>query len=86
MAVDRCYCHQVPFALLKELALIWGPDLDKLSLITSCGTGCGMCRPYIREMLRTGSTDLPVMSSEKFDRMMREELGRLPADQDLPAD
>lgn len=76
MAVDRCYCRGVPFVLLKELAALWGPDLDRLSDITGCGTGCGMCRPYIRLMLETGRTDLPVLSSQDFDRMMREELAR----------
>jgi NAD(P)H-nitrite reductase large subunit len=74
MGIDRCYCHQVPFVLLKELSAIWGPDLERLCHITKCGTGCGMCRPYIRVMLRTGVTDLPVMPTEQFDRMMREEL------------
>lgn len=86
MAVDRCYCHGVPFILLKDLAEIWGPDLDRLSQITGCGTGCGMCRPYIRLMLETGKTDLPVLSSESFDRMMREELTRRNVgNQDSPA-
>lgn len=65
MAVDRCICKQVPFATLKALADIGIRDLDELSRRTGCGTGCGMCIPYIRVMLATGVTDLPVLPCEQ---------------------
>lgn len=70
MAVDRCYCHQVTFAKLKELAARTGPDLDALSKATGCGTGCGLCIPYIRVMLKTGQTDLPVLSPADVQRVL----------------
>ena len=25
---------------------------------TKCGTGCGLCRPYIDQMLRTGEVEI----------------------------
>lgn len=70
MAVDRCYCHQVTFAALKELSARTGPDLDALSNATGCGTGCGLCIPYIRVMLKTGQTDLPVLSPTDIERAL----------------
>lgn len=63
MAVSRCICKQVPFTELKELADSGIRDIEELSRLTHCGTGCGMCIPYIRVMLITGITDLPVLSA-----------------------
>lgn len=62
MAVTRCVCHDVSFAELKRLCAETGPDIDALAARTGCGTGCGTCIPYILLMLRTGHTDLPVLS------------------------
>ncbi|MBS0190142.1 MAG: (2Fe-2S)-binding protein [Planctomycetes bacterium] len=69
--VTRCVCRNVPFTELKELADAGIRDLDELSRRTGCGTGCGMCIPYIRVMLTTGQTDLPVMSLIDMERIMR---------------
>lgn len=65
MAVDRCVCHDVSFAELKRLAQDAGADIDELGRRTGCGTGCGMCVPYIREMLRTGRTRFAVMPTRE---------------------
>ncbi len=46
--VDRCVCKSISFSRLKELADQGHGDLDALSKKTGCGTGCGMCVPYIR--------------------------------------
>ncbi|MBX3388307.1 MAG: (2Fe-2S)-binding protein [Phycisphaeraceae bacterium] len=70
MAVDRCICHDVTFAELKRLAENGVRDLDELSKRTGCGTGCGMCIPYIRVMLATGITDLPVLTSQQADSII----------------
>lgn len=35
--------------------------LEALAERTSCGTGCGSCRPYIRVALMTGRVSLPVL-------------------------
>lgn len=57
MRIDRCVCHDVPFSLLKE----WseanpGAGFAELQREFGCGTGCGLCEPYVRRMLRTGTT------------------------------
>ena len=59
--VDRCVCVDVTFAALWRLHKESGADLDRLQRLTRCGTVCGMCVPYIREVLRTGRVKLPVM-------------------------
>lgn len=74
MSVTRCVCHDVTFAELKELSGVVGADLDALAARTGCGTGCGTCIPYIQLMLRTGRTELPVLSGAQ----LREALQRTP--------
>lgn len=73
MPVDRCVCRGVTFEEVKALAEIVGPDFDELSERTRCGTGCGMCKPYILIMLLTGETCLPVMRPQ----VLRERLDAL---------
>lgn len=70
MLVDRCVCHQVTFRELKQIADRDGADLEELSRRTHCGTGCGMCRPYIEVMLATGRTELPVMNEGECARIV----------------
>ncbi|MFG0327570.1 MAG: hypothetical protein ACF8SC_09930 [Phycisphaerales bacterium JB037] len=77
MAVSRCVCHEVPFQTLAVLAdelRGWGvePTFELLSQRTRCGTGCGMCQPYIRLLLETGQTDFPVLGPVTLARMLRE--------------
>jgi bacterioferritin-associated ferredoxin len=45
-----------PFADLLPLARAEGWDLETLTRETGCGGQCGLCRPYLRRMLRTGET------------------------------
>lgn len=59
--VDRCVCHNVTFAELVKIHRETGADLDQLQRLTGCGTGCGMCVPYIRVALQTGKVRLAVM-------------------------
>lgn len=59
--VDRCVCHNVTFAELLRIHRETGADLAELRRRTGCGTGCGMCVPYIRVALTTGRERLPVM-------------------------
>lgn len=67
MHVDRCVCHEVTFDRLKQYVdEHGGPQrvgLDQLQARFRCGTGCGLCIPYIRMMLRTGRTRFPVQPS-----------------------
>lgn len=72
MTVDRCICHDVRFEAILELAEQGVTDLRELARRTGCGTGCGLCVPYIRIVLRTGQTVLPVMSASEFRAMVRE--------------
>lgn len=55
--IDRCICRNRLFLeLLPEArALRW--SLNELIRVTGCGGQCGLCRPYLREMLRTGRTE-----------------------------
>jgi bacterioferritin-associated ferredoxin len=59
--VTRCVCHAITFAELHALAQRIGPDLPALARLTGCGTSCGLCVPYIRLMLETGRTRLPIL-------------------------
>jgi bacterioferritin-associated ferredoxin len=61
MGVDRCVCRDVTFARLIRLARERGAGFGELRRLTGCGTGCGMCIPYIRVALATGRAELPVM-------------------------
>jgi NAD(P)H-nitrite reductase large subunit len=44
------------FERLLPIARENGWDADDIARETMCGAGCGLCRPYIREMLKTGKT------------------------------
>jgi bacterioferritin-associated ferredoxin len=67
MGVTRCICRDVPFEVLKRLADSGVGSLDGLQRQTGCGTGCGMCLPYVLRLLESGQTDQPVMSAAEFD-------------------
>jgi bacterioferritin-associated ferredoxin len=54
--VDRCICRSTPFAELLPRARANNWDLMALMQATGCGAQCGLCRPYLRRMLRTGET------------------------------
>lgn len=70
MAVDRCTCLKVTFAELKSIADHSGADFEELSERTQCGMGCGMCVPYIRIMLATGITDLPILTADEYRKLL----------------
>jgi bacterioferritin-associated ferredoxin len=59
------------FARLLELAAE-GADLDEMQRLTGCGTGCGLCIPYIRRALATGRARLPIMSGAELARWAQE--------------
>ena len=71
MRVSRCSCYDVSFAELKGM-LDREPGLTVQDLMqrTGCGGDCGMCVPYIRLMMETGETKLPVLTYEQFERLM----------------
>jgi len=61
MSVTRCVCHQRTFAELKALTKANGwTSVGEISLETSCGLGCGSCRPYLAAMLDSGATSFAI--------------------------
>ena len=67
--VSRCVCMDVSFAELKSLAEREGIDADEACRRTGCGSGCGLCAPYIRAALAIGVTELPVMGATELERL-----------------
>ena len=57
MLVTGCICKATPFATLLPMARTHAWDLADLMRETGCGAQCGLCRPYLRRMLRTGETE-----------------------------
>ena len=55
--VSRCICMRMPFAELLPLAREQRWSLEDVMRETGCGDQCGLCRPYLRRMLRTGETE-----------------------------
>lgn len=64
VTVERCICRQTPFAQLLPRALASNWTLSDLIRETGCGGQCGLCRPYLRRMLRTGETVFHQLLSE----------------------
>lgn len=68
--VDRCICLDVTFARLKQMSEREGLSLEQLKARTGCCTGCTMCEPYVRLMLRTGRTEfVPLTAREAAEAM-----------------
>jgi bacterioferritin-associated ferredoxin len=57
VVVSRCICKGTPFAELLVRATAAGWNLPDLIRETGCGGQCGLCRPYLSRMLRTGETE-----------------------------
>jgi NAD(P)H-nitrite reductase large subunit len=72
MSVDRCVCHRVTFDRLLEETTRVGRDISALKKATGCCTGCGMCKPYVIMMLRTGRTVFPLLSAAAASRIIAE--------------
>jgi bacterioferritin-associated ferredoxin len=51
----RCVCLDQKFADLLRYARQHGiTSVGELCTATGCGTKCGMCRPHLEELLKTG--------------------------------
>lgn len=70
--VTHCICHDLSFDALRERAQRDHLDIEALKNATGCCTGCGMCEPYVRLMLKTGQTAIPVLSPARCTELMRE--------------
>ena len=62
--IDRCICRNTGSADLLPQARREDWTLDDLMRQTGCGAQCGLCRPYLRRMLRTGETVFHEILSE----------------------
>jgi bacterioferritin-associated ferredoxin len=55
-SIDRCICFQRTFAELQQVAETHGcRRLEELQQQVKFGQNCGLCHPYVRRMLRTGT-------------------------------
>jgi NAD(P)H-nitrite reductase large subunit len=55
MRIDRCVCFQARFEEMKAWADARpGCTFADVQGKFRCGTGCGLCAPYVRRALRTG--------------------------------
>ena len=70
--VERCVCFDQPFEKLLRLAREEGLTQDQLSERTGCCTGCGMCKPYVRVVLSTGRTSIPLMNGRALKAIAEE--------------
>lgn len=66
--VDSCVCTGVSFEEIKQAAGGREAGLLDAHRTTGCAGKCGLCLPYIKLMLNTGETSLPVMWSEAFTK------------------
>jgi bacterioferritin-associated ferredoxin len=54
--IDRCVCRNQLFGDLLREARARSWSLAELGRVTGCGQQCGLCRPYLRQVLATGVT------------------------------
>ncbi len=64
ISITRCICQGREFADLLPLARQHNWDLAALMEHTGCGAQCGLCRPYLRRMLKTGRTEFNEIITE----------------------
>jgi bacterioferritin-associated ferredoxin len=69
--VNRCICSEVPFWTIAALAK-QGKTFEQIRAATRCCDGCGTCEPYVRVVIATGKTDLPLLSGPQQDAIMAE--------------
>jgi bacterioferritin-associated ferredoxin len=70
MQVNRCVCTGTSFEDILRCASDARLDYDQVLRRTGCGDGCGLCLPYIRVALLTGSPSLPVMTPDEYRRIL----------------
>lgn len=56
VTIDRCVCQRVLFSQLLPMVQEAAWSLEELVAQTGCGDQCGMCLPYLREMMARGAT------------------------------
>jgi len=54
LRIDRCVCVDVTFARMRDLADERGVcDVASLQSVCGCAQSCGLCEPYIEQMLES---------------------------------
>ncbi len=67
--VTRCVCHKRKFTELKQLAYVQKLNsVEDMMALRLAGCGCGICRPYIAKMLRTGEVEFAPGDVDVEDR------------------
>ena len=66
LSISRCICKATSFAELLGPAREHGWSLTDVIRETGCGGQCGLCRPYISRMLRTGETEFHEIITEEY--------------------
>ena len=65
--VRACMCYPHTFAELKQLAEANGwQTVREITAALGCGSGCGLCRPYLAKMLETGETEFAILPMRVF--------------------
>ncbi len=54
--IDRCTCFDRTFAEIKAAMPESTTTLEAITKRFGCGGDCGICRPYLAQMLKTGET------------------------------
>jgi bacterioferritin-associated ferredoxin len=75
--VTHCICYDISLEQLRDRARRDNLDLEGLKNATGCCTGCGMCEPYVRVMLKTGQIAVPILSPARCAAIMREDASGL---------
>lgn len=66
--VESCICTGVSFEDIKQAAGGSESGLLDAHKATGCGGQCALCLPYIKLMLMTGETSLPIMWADEFTK------------------
>lgn len=67
----------MPFDHIRDL-LAQGLALPQIVEQTRCGTGCGLCQPYLQIVAATGRTRLPIMSPAQIAAVLAAAKTRTP--------
>ncbi len=66
--IERCVCSDRTFAELRAIAgAADARTIDELQRRVEFGRGCGLCRPYVRRMLRTGEVVFGELVTDEGD-------------------
>jgi len=72
--VRSCICYPHTFAQLKEEAAQKGwTSVREITEAEACGSGCGMCMPYLQKMIDTGEVAFEVMLTDELKVFLAKE-------------